>query len=285
VDPKLTRRSFLLAGAGLAVAAACGRDDSDVTVKPDRDQGPTNLSLVVASYVHTIGVDERVALALLQGSGPATPTGPITVAFKSPDGAVSPAVPATVHQEGISLPYFPVRHRFTATGVHEAVVTYAGRTFTAAINVNDTTVPIPIVGKPLISVPTPTVADPRGVDPICTKAPTCPLHDMSLDAALAAKRPVALLFSTPARCKSRLCGPVLENLLVHHEQFRDRVQFIHVEIYQETTSEKLAPAVEAYKLPGEPFLFLAGADGIVRDRLDNAFDRVEARAALERLVA
>ena len=283
MDPKLTRRSFLVAGAGLAVAAACGRD-SDVTVKPERDDGPTNLSLVVASYVHTIGVEERVALALLQGSGPATPTGPITVAFKAPDGAVSSPVQATVHSEGISLPYFPVRHRFATTGVHEAVVTYGGRTLTAAINVNDQTVPIPIIGRPLISVPTPTVADPRGVDPICTKSPACPLHDMSLDAALAAKRPVALLFSTPARCKSRLCGPVLENLLVHHAQFRDRVQFIHVEIYEQATSEKLAPAVAAYKLPGEPFLFLAGADGIVRDRLDNAFDRVEARAALERLV-
>lgn len=289
MDPLLTRRSFLLAGAGLAVAAACGGgngNDSDIDVKPGDDDTPRNLSLVVASYVHATGIDERVALALLQGDGPAKPTGPVTVAFKSPSGTLGAPVQAPLHQEGISLPYFPVRHRFTTVGVHEAVVTYEGRTLTAAVNVNDgNSLPLPITGKPLISVPTPTTADHRGVEPICTRDPVCPLHEVSLDAALAAKKPIALLFSTPARCKSRLCGPVLENLLVHQAAFGDRVQFLHVEIYQQASSEGLAPAVEAYKLPGEPFLFLAGADGIVRDRLDNAFDRAEARSSLEKLLA
>lgn len=284
---EITRRGFLLAGAGLAVAAACGRDgNGEVEGGREPAAGASNVSLVLASYVHVAGMDERVALALLEGNGPAKPTGPIQVSFKAPDGTVSAPVEAPLHDEGITLPYFPVRHRFPVPGIYEAQVDYEGKVLTAAVNVNDPAgLPLPIAGRPLISVPTPTTADARGVDPICTRNPMCPLHDVSLDVALAEKRPIALLFSTPARCKSQLCGPVLENLLVHHEAFRDRVRFLHVEIYNEPTSEKLAPAVEAYKLPGEPFLFLAGADGVVRDRLDNAFDRVEARTALERLVA
>lgn len=284
--PELTRRSFLLATAGLAVAAACRDGGSDIDVGDNGGGRPSNLSLVLASYVHIAGIDQRVALALLDGNGPADPAGPVEVRFKAPDGALSPAVQADVHDDGIPLPYFPVVHRFAAPGIHEAQVTHGGRTLTAAVNVNDPDkMPMPFEGRPLLSVPTPTTADPKGVQPVCTADPVCPLHDVSLDAALAEKRPIALLFSTPARCKSRLCGPVLQNLLVHHDGFEDRVRFIHVDIYQSPTTEKLAPAVEAYKLPGEPFLFLADANGIVRTRLDNAFDRTEVRTALDRLVA
>lgn len=284
---EITRRGFLLAGAGLAVAAACGGDGgNDIDAGREGEAGASNVSLVLASYVHVAGMEQRVALALLSGNGPAQPKGPLHVAFKAPDGTVSAPVEAPLHDDGIPLPYFPVRYVFPTPGIYEALVDYEGKRLTAAISVNDPAgLPLPITGRPLISTATPTVADPRGVDPVCTRIPMCPMHEVSLDAALAEKRPIALLFSTPARCKSQLCGPVLDNLLVHHDAFRDRVRFIHVEIYQERTSEKLAPAVEAYKLPGEPFLFLAGADGVVRDRLDNAFDRVEARTALERLVA
>ena len=281
---EVSRRTFLLASAGLAVAAACRDGGSDIEVEGGSGNKLRNPSLVLASYVHVAGIEQRVALALLDGNGPAHPTGPIEVAFKGPDGQVTAPVRADVHEDGISLPYFPVMHRFAAPGIHEAVVTHGGRTLTAAISVsNPEGFPMPYEGKPLLSVPTPTTADPRGVRPICTADPVCPLHEVSLDVALAEKRPIALLFSTPARCKSRLCGPVLQNLLVHHDQFKDRVRFIHVDIYAEPNSEKLAPAVEAYKLPGEPFLFLADAGGIVRARLDNAFDRTEVRDALNRL--
>ncbi|MFP5378014.1 MAG: hypothetical protein ACLGIO_14690, partial [Acidimicrobiia bacterium] len=140
-------------------------------------------------------------------------------------------------------------------------------------------------GTAMVAAPSPTTADPLGVDPICTADPPCPLHDVSLDAALGERRPLAVLFATPALCQSRLCGPVLDTLLEQREAFADRVRFLHVEIYTDRTGETLAPTVQAYNLTAEPVLFLAGADGTVRERLDNAFDRVEARAALERLVA
>lgn len=286
MGPEVSRRSFLLASAGLAAAAACRNGGNDIEVGGDRGRRLRNPSLVVASYVHVAGIDQRVALALLDDDGPAHPTGPIEVRFRAPDGGMSPPVQADVHEDGISLPYFPVVHRFAAPGVHEADVTHGGRTLTTAVNVVDPAkAPIPFEGRPLLSVPTPTIADPKGVQPVCTADPVCPLHDVSLDAALGERRPIALLFSTPARCKSRLCGPVLQNLLVHHDAFKDRVRFLHVDIYESPNSEKLAPAVEAYRLPGEPFLFLADAGGVVRARLDNAFDRTEARDALNRLVA
>lgn len=288
VPPEITRRGFLVAGAGLAVAAACGGGDNGIDVADEDDKGDAasaNVSLVLASYLHVAGIDQRVTFALIRSDGPERADDPLEVVFQGPDGKRSPSLTGEWHHDGIDLPYVPLRHRFEAPGIYEAHTRYQGKDLTAAVRVNDATVPVPFPGKPLISVATPTTADHRGVEPICTRDPACPLHETSLDAALAAKRPVALLFSTPARCKSRLCGPVLDNLLAQQDTFADRVQFIHVEIYREASSEKLAPAVESYQLPGEPFLFLAGADGIVRERLDNAYDRAEVREALTALVS
>jgi len=283
---QVDRRSFLLATAGLALAAACNRpgsDDPDIEVD-DTGDGDAPISLVVSSYVHVAGIDQRVTLALIQGDEPARPGGDLDVVFETPEGKELKAR-GELHTEGIDLPYLLVRRRFETPGPHVARVRYRGKDRTAAVVVQDPAeVEVPIPGKPLIAAATPTVADNRGVSPICTRDPVCPLHDVSLDAALAERRPLALLFSTPALCQSQLCGPVLENLLAQQAAFGSRVRFLHVEIYTDMSGKTLAPAVQAYHLKSEPFLFLADAQGVVRDRLDNAFDRVEVKTALERLV-
>ena len=282
----MTRRQFLLTGAGLAVAAACGRDDGDdepVRVARPGEDGKGPLNLVVASFVHVAGIDERVTVAFLneEGTGPLAPTSPVKLTIWGQE------VAGELHDDGIELPYLLMRHRFAQPGFATVQASYEDRTAEAALQVLDpATTMVPFPGKPMIPTPTPTVADPRGVNPICTRQPACPLHDVSLDAALGERRPLAVLFATPALCQSRLCGPVLENLLVHRDAFAGRVRFLHVEIFK--ALERNAPttdAVKAYHLEQEPFLFLAGADGVVRERLDNAYDRVEARQALERLVA
>ena len=279
----MDRRRFLLGGAGLAVLAACGRTErADVTVDESSDPVENQLNLVVASYVHVAAVDgQRVTVAFLKGdTSPLKPEDPVQV---SVNGQV---VPARLHHEGIDLPYLLVRHRFAAPGVATVEATYRGQAAKAALQVRDAAeTKVPFAGRPLISVPTPTGADPRGVNPMCTRQPPCPLHEVSLDAALAERRPLALLFATPALCKSRLCGPVLDNLLAHHQEFAGRVRFLHVEIYTALDGKTLTDPVKAYSLENEPILFLAGADGVVRDRLDNAFDRVEARTALQALVS
>ncbi len=289
VSPRsVDRRTFLLASAGLIAAAACNRpgsDDPDIEVKDDAG-GPNDVALVTASYVHVTGIDERLTFALVRDNGPEVIDQALDVTLTDPAGKKLGTVRGELHADGIPLPYLLLRQRFEATGVHEAEVTYKGRPLKATFTVADpASVKVPIPGRPLIATPTPTVADNRGVSPICTRNPVCPLHDTSLDAALAEKRPLALLFSTPALCKSQLCGPVLDNLLSQHAAFGSRVRFVHVDIYTDTSGKTLAPAVQAYHLESEPFLFLAGADGIVRERLDNAFDRSEVKAALERLVS
>ena len=284
----MSRREFLLAGAGLALTAACGGgDDEDGGAAKGSDPtsstgASTAFSLVVASFVHVAGIDERVTVAFLnaEGTAPLAIDGPVELTI---DGE---PVEAEVHTDGVPLPYLLVRHRFDTAKIAEVEATYQGDTGTAPLQVVDRgATKVPIVGTPMISAPSPTPAATLGVDPICTRDPACPLHDVSLDAALPEKRPMAVLFSTPARCQSRICGPVLDTLLEQREAYGDRVRFLHVEIYAARTGNALAPTVKAYNLEAEPILFLAGADGVVRERLDNAFDRVELRSALDRLVS
>lgn len=287
----LSRREFLLTGAGVVLLAACGKseDDEPAAVKvtePDEKEktktGPAAVNLVVASYVHVAGTEQRLALAFLneEGTGPVKPDGPVKVDI---DGQ---AVESELHADGsLELPYLLVRHTFAKPGFATVNAEFKGIKSKAALEVLDPSkATAPLAGQPLMGVPTPTTADARGVDPICTREPQCPLHEVSLDAALAEKRPLAVLFATPARCQSQLCGPVLDNLLAHHDTFGDQVRFVHVEIFASRTGTTVAPATKAYGLTQEPFLFLAGADGVIRERIDNAYDRTEAKKALERLV-
>lgn len=282
----MNRREFLVAGAGLAVLAACGgnKSDDDVVAKVTGTSGKPatkGLNLVVASYYHVSGIDERVTAAVInaEGSGPLALDAPVQLTI---DGT---PVEHTIHQDGTPLPYMLVHHRFDKAGVAMLGATFKGTTGEAALQVVDgAELKVPYPGKPMLAVASPTATDTLGVDPICTADPICPLHDVSLDAALAEKKPLAVLFSTPARCMSRFCGPVLDTFLDQRAAFPG-VRFLHVEIWKARSGNDLAPTVAAYGLEQEPVLFLAGPDGIVGERLDNAYDSVEAKAALERLTA
>jgi hypothetical protein len=107
---------------------------------------------------------------------------------------------------------------------------------------------------------------------------------VSLDAALGEGKPLAVLFATPAYCQTATCGPVLDVLLAERGGFPG-MRFIHVEIFTDRTTKDTTAALKAYKLQNEPWLFLAGADGVVRERLSGPFDKTELRAALQRLTA
>ena len=141
-------------------------------------------------------------------------------------------------------------------------------------------VAIPRVGAPLPPFDTPTVDDGRGVNPICTRDPACPLHDITLTQALREGKPVAYLIGTPAYCQTAVCGPVLD-LLLKEQPNRPGMVMLHAEVYTDDTIETVAPAVTAYHLNFEPALFVADARGTIVARLDSIYDTKELTAALD----
>jgi hypothetical protein len=77
------------------------------------------------------------------------------------------------------------------------------------------------------------------------------------------------------------------DLIIEQAPKHDDIQFVHAEVFETpgTGSRKTAPIISAMGLDHEPALFLVGADGVVRDRLDFVFDRNEIVSSLTALSA
>jgi hypothetical protein len=133
---------------------------------------------------------------------------------------------------------------------------------------------IPAEGEPAPSVHTPTLEDVSDISDIDTRIPPSTMHTEDL-ADVLGKKPVVLLFATPALCQSRVCGPVVDVAEQVKAEFGDDVAFIHMEIYEgnqyDPENPKLRPQVDAYGLPTEPWLFVIDKDGKIQTRIEGAF--------------
>jgi len=143
----------------------------------------------------------------------------------------------------------------------------------------------PSVGEAAPKVDTPTMDDVAGdAAQISTRLP--PATDL-LETNLAdvyGKKPVALLFATPALCQSRVCGPVVDVMeQVKSQVGSDKIAFITSEIYKENRVDQgLRPQPTAYRLPTEPWLFVLDRQGRVAQRIEGAFSAAELEAAIRR---
>jgi hypothetical protein len=198
--------------------------------------------------------------------------------------AASDVLTAERHGAELGQAYFPFMTALDAPGIYTLAVEVDGQVATAAVDITDPAeIVIPKVGEPLPPFDTPTVADGRGVDPICTREPACPLHELTVTEALAAGRPVVYLIGTPAHCKTAVCGPVLDLMLAERETRGDAITMVHAEVYTDDTITTVAPAVRAYELDFEPVLFFADSNRMLVERLDAIWDDTELRAGLDRL--
>lgn len=289
----VSRRSFLVVGVGLAATAACGDGDKKAspsarTLSESPGRAPDALEVIPADPQLIAGADQRITVGVLQEAEPLTAK-KIQLTFGRTLERLGAPVTAELHSAGIEKrPYYRAEFRFEGSGQWWVQASSGGKSGSSpltVINPEDAQTPLP--GQSLISVATPTTANPRGVDPICTRNPQCPFHEVSLDAALNENRPLAVLFATPALCQSRVCGPVLDILMAEAPAYANDVRFIHVEVYKNLQAqfrvEDLTEGMRAFHLTFEPILYLAGADGIVQKRLGGPFDRTEASAALAQL--
>jgi hypothetical protein len=156
------------------------------------------------------------------------------------------------------------------------VVTKDGNTYAAApqkVQVNTKQAdPIPQVGDPAPKVATDTLASVKGNEKLLdTRVPPSDMHKESFDQVLG-KKPVALLFSTPQLCQSRVCGPVTDVAMQLESKYRDQMDFIHQEVYVDNDTKKgLRAPLKAFNLPTEPWLFVVDANGKITARLEGSF--------------
>lgn len=304
---QLSRRTVLQGAAALGVVGAVGGlglvgcgDDGEGSGDGDPGRGRTgNSTLSLITLLNpaaslAAGTEARLPLGVADGRAALVDDSPaeLTFAVRHVDGdVVADALPVARRASGLPHAYYPLTFTPPAAGNYVASVTVDGEDLEAAFTVSEeAAIVIPRPGEPFPSVSTPTVGAPGGVDPVCTREPACPLHDVDL-ATVLGTAPVALLVSTPAFCQQAICGPVLDILLGAREEMPD-VRFLHVEVYRTAADveEKglqaaLAPAVDALQLPFEPCLFLIAADGTLARRVDVIFDEDELRDGLVALTA
>jgi hypothetical protein len=142
--------------------------------------------------------------------------------------------------------------------------------------------PIPAVSQRPPAVATDTPASVHGnVSLLTTRRPPEDMHSVSFNQVLG-KRPIALLFSTPQLCTSRVCGPVTDIMVQLQHEFGGRIAFIHQEVYVDNMpSRGLRPQLRAFHLQSEPWLFTVNRRGVIAARVEGAFGIGEARQALE----
>jgi hypothetical protein len=315
----------LLLAAGL-VLSSCGGDDKN-DAKGSADTSSTTVPDVVqgsvASYDLAVGPASRFMVGLFNEAKGPIGFGTAALSFfflgeKDASGTPQPGPTAT----GTYLPipgsqtpgdtskpsYLPADQR----GVYAANVAFDRPGFwgvAAGVELNGRqeaktafqVLPkhtVPFVGDPApksqnLTVTTPG-APPEAIDSrasASTPVPDAELHQTTVAEALAQKRPVVLVISTPTYCVSRFCGPVTDVVADLSKTYGDRARFIHIEVFKDYKATKLTDRLNAAAAEWigtdenvrEPWVFVIGADGKVAARFDNIASRAEIEPLLQKL--
>lgn len=280
----ISRRAFLAGSAALAAGLASFTVldlDAIAAAATKKKLAP----LVLASDLYASPNPQRFVFAIAKGSKYSSGK-PAQVAFVSPgtsSGSVD-LLDTRLHKDGLpkGRGIYVVDAVLPTAGVWNAAVVTEGKRVPFAIQVKAKP-EAPVAGQAASRAASPTTANTLGVNPICTRAPVCSLHSVSLADVIGSGKPVVVMFATPALCQSQYCGPVLEEMLDVMGPYADRVQFVHVEIYSSNRGAERAPTVAAWDLPSEPWLYTIDGNGTIVERLDGAIAKAEIAAALDRL--
>jgi hypothetical protein len=278
---EISRRGFLAGTAGVALAAAAAGPAGALLNAKNTAISP----LVLATDLYASPDPQRFVFAIARGSKFAS-FGPAQVAFAPPGTNQADVLDTNLYKDGLpkGRGIYVVDTVFPVAGNYKAAAIVGGKKVPFAIQVK-TAAEAPLVGAQAPRGPSPTPSNPMGVNPICTRVPACPLHDVSLSDVIGTGKPVIAMFATPALCQSQYCGPVLDELLHLMAPYRDKMAMVHIEIYTSNRGATQAPTVKAWGLPSEPWLFAINGTGVIKTRLDGAIAENEIKTALDNLAA
>ena len=250
-------------------------------------QGENRFSVGIFSVEHEPITTAKVAISAAPGGLGGKATGPYPAriedlttepAFRAQSTAEDPDAAPAVYVSELPLEQ-PGEWSFAAL-INE------GDSYTASLMPTPSLVGEfgpPGVGDEAPRVSTPTADEVADVSEIDTRVPPSTLHDEDL-AEVLGRKPVVLLFATPALCESRICGPVVDVAEQVKRDTGDEVAFIHQEIYNDNDFNKgPRPQVKAYDLPSEPWLFVVDREGVIRTAIEGGFSTDELERAVEQV--
>jgi hypothetical protein len=143
--------------------------------------------------------------------------------------------------------------------------------------------PMPQVGQTPSAIHTLTAGEVSSISQIDTRIPPDDMHSDDF-ANVVGKKPVVLLFATPALCQSRVCGPVTDIAEQVKSQYGDKVAFIHQEIYNNNRiNDGPRPQMTAFHQNTEPWAYVIDRTGKVSTVLQGPFSVQELHAAVQKV--
>ena len=299
----------LLAAVAIAVLVACGGGSSEPppvpistpTAPPATPQGataPAGAELQIAFAVSDLSVGaNRIAFGLVdRDSGP----------LRNAQVQVSTFFLTQGGQEGPIETVSGVFRRWPvgAGGVYTAQVSFdrpgtwgigvlaidadgSVRDTSARVEVRDESLS-PALGSPAPRSLNKTVRDVEKLEEMTTDTDPDPdLYAKTIAEALDTGRPLVVSFATPAFCQTATCGPQLDVVKELKQRYQDRVNFIHVEVFDnpleiqgDLRRGRVAEAVTEWSLPTEPWTFIIDRDGLVSAKFEGFTTREELEPAL-----
>jgi hypothetical protein len=118
--------------------------------------------------------------------------------------------------------------------------------------------------------------------------PDSALHKLTIAQALQQQKPLVIVFSTPVYCISRFCGPVTDMVASLQQQFADKANFIHIEIWKDFQNKEASPTALEWLYRGgdlhEPWVFVVDRSGTIVGRWDNVVTREEVLPVLQKAI-
>ncbi len=265
--------------------------ESDLVVAPTQqvfDEGKSRYGFGVFTVDHGNVSDADVAIYTAKPNGKAEGPYPATVhsletpaAFSSQTTAQDPDAAKFVYTTDVDLPSKGEWQILAMFRADDGSYTYARVPSAVVGKFPD----VPAVGDQAPMMHTPTADDVGGdLTKIDTRQPPSSMHNIDYGDVLGdGKKPIVLLFATPALCTSRVCGPVVDIAEEVKNERPDDADYIHMEIYNDNDPNKgPRPQVKDFGLPSEPWLFVIDADGKISTRIEGAFSKEELEAAIDK---
>ena len=315
----MARRWWLPALSSFVLfVAACGGSTSGSSQDAAGSSGSDELIVQAANYELVAGEDSRFIAGLLtpdqlfvsygtvdieffylgtrDDERPAEPGPKKQASFLAIEGGPSadgPVATTATHGRGV----YATHVTFDRSGFWEAQVkaTLEGEEVTgrAAFEVLDENI-YPAVGEPAPRTANLTVdsndAPPEAVDSRARDGEAVPdpeLHQTTIADSIRRREPALVVFATPLYCISRFCGPVTDMVAGLERKYRNRANFIHIEVWREfdKTVVNKGAAEWIYRNDdlAEPWIYLIDGNGKIAARWDNVATRAEIEPLLKDL--
>jgi hypothetical protein len=119
--------------------------------------------------------------------------------------------------------------------------------------------------------------------------PADDMHVVSIAEAIDQHLRTLVVFATPAFCSSATCGPQVHAVQQLEPAYRDRLTFVHVEIYRDFKPDparrQFTQTVVEWQLQTEPWVFLIDGNGVIRSAFEGAAATDELKQAADQLLA